>query len=139
MKENKIIYKNSSYGDCFFEYVGRKIKKALMFYQRNDEIYIGINTFNNDNRFEIESTDELYPFFEKMFKEDRVLKIENHFCKIKIFQKDKKIIFRFDFKYQNISFPIEIEDKCVKDVVISLLRNIRNESVKNEKVKKLRR
>lgn len=139
MKENKIVYKSSGYGDCFFEYEGKKIKKALMFHQMYDSLYIGINAFDNDNRFEIKNEDELYPFFDKMLEEDKVFKIENHFCKIKMFKKDKKIIFRFDFKYQNISFPIEIEDKKIKNRILSFLEDVRSENINNVKTKKLRR
>ena len=139
MKENKIVYKSSGYGDCFFEYEGKKIKKALMFHQMYDSLYIGINAFDNDNRFEIKNEDELYPFFDKILEEDKVFKIENHFCKIKMFKKDKKIIFRFDFKYQNISFPIEIEDKNIKNRILSFLEDVRSENINNVKTKKLRR
>lgn len=139
MKENKIVYKNSSYGDCFFEYEGKKIKKALMFHQMYDRLYIGINTFDNDNRFEIINEDELYSFFEKILEQEKVFKIENHFYKIKVFKKDKKIIFRFDFKYQNISFPIEIEDENFKSRILSFLEDVRSENINKVKIKKLRR
>ena len=117
MKENKIVYKNSSYGDCFFEYEGKKIKKALMFHQMYDSLYIGINTFDNDNRFEIINEDELYPYFEKMLEQEKVFKIENHFCKIKVFKKDIKR----------------------KNRILSFLEDVRSENINNVKTKKLRR
>ena len=104
-----------------------------------DSLYIGINTFDNDNRFEIINEDELYSFFGKMLEQEKVFKIENHLCKIKVFKKDKKIIFRFDFKYQNIFFPIEIEDENFKNRILSFLEDVRSENVNKVKIKKLRR
>ena len=87
----------------------------------------------------IKLKDELYPYFEKMLEQEKVFKIENHFCKIKVFKKDIKIIFRFDFKYQNISFPIEIEDENLKNRILSFLEDVRSENINNVKTKKLRR
>lgn len=133
MKNRKIIYKDLNNADCFFEYEGRNIKKSLIFLKAEDVIYIGLQTFCDDNRFEIKKNDSLYESFLPLFKENRILRVKTLLYEIKIFLKDEKIIFRFDSNYAITCFPMEITDPEIINKILEVLNNIKEENNIEEK------